>query len=568
MERSNHHVTAPEDRIPIFQKAVYSIGALVNQMQAAAISAMVLVLNLGLGMNPALVGLVGTIPRLLDAFTDPLVGYVSDNSRARYGRRRPFMFFGALISGLLFALLFQLHKENGEIFNFWYFLVIQCLFVVSFAFFAIPWIALGFEMTPDYHERTRLQGTGNTIAQIAWLISPWLFKFMYTTKDVVAGARVLAIIFGVFIAVGGILPAIFNKEFFVNPPKPQDEKGSGNVIKEFWSGPAITFKSYPFLKFIAGFMIASALLAFVRFFHVYSNDHLMAGTFPDKFGLIRFAHTFLDKFGSFTCAGTLSVIFLVSIFFIRLVRVSVVGNFLSGCSITLKNRPFVKLCLMTFLIFNGFMLASAFTSYVIFFYDFAGDYGKGGTLLGWFGTVTALSNFLFVIPLITWTATKIGKRNTFLITIPLSIVGYALKWVGYNPQHPYLLLLAAPFIAFGLGSVFTIVSSMLADVCDLDELETGKRREGTFGAIYWWMIKLGQAAASLISGFLLNATGFNVALAGHQTTHALLYMRLCDIGIPIVASLMAIYIITTFEVTEDKAYEIRKQLEERRGKAQ
>jgi len=187
-------------------------------------------------------------------------------------------------------------------------------------------------------------------------------------------------------------------------------------------------------------------------------------------------------------------------------------------------------------------------------------------LLGWFGTVTALSNFLFVIPLITWIATKIGKRNTFLITIPISIVGYALKWVGYNPQHPYLLLIAAPLIAFGLGSVFTIVSSMLADVCDLDEIQTGQRREGTFGAIYWWMIKLGQAAASLISGILLNATGFNVTLAGHQTAHALLLMRLCDIGIPIVASLVAIYIITTFEVTEDKAYAIRKQLEERRGK--
>jgi GPH family glycoside/pentoside/hexuronide:cation symporter len=469
MEHSSHHVTAPEDRIPFFQKMIYSIGALVNQMQAAAISAMVLVLNLGLGMNPALVGLVGTIPRLLDAFTDPLIGYTSDKARTQYGRRRPFIFFGALVSGLLFALMFQLHKEHGEMFNFWYFLIIQCFFVVSFAFYAIPWIALGFEMTPDYHERTRLQGMGNTIAQIAWLISPWLFTFMYTTKDVVQGARILAIVFGVFIAVGGILPAIFNKEFFKKFPEPEKK----HVLKDFFSG-----------------------------------------------------------FG-----------------------------------IALRNRPFIKLCLMTFLVFNGFMLASAFTSYVIFFYDFGGDYGKGGALLGWFGTVTALSNFLFVIPFITWLATKIGKRNTFLITIPVSIVGYGLKWIGYNPQHPYLLLIAAPFIAFGLGSVFTVVSSMLADVCDLDEIQTGQRREGTFGAIYWWMIKLGQAAASLISGILLNATGFNVTLGGNQTPHTLFLMRLWDVGIPIAASLIAIGIIMTFEISEDKAYEIRKQLEQRRGKS-
>lgn len=221
MEHSTHHTTASEDRIPLVQKISYSIGALVNQLQAAAISAMVLVLNLGLGMNPALVGIVGTVPRLLDAFTDPLIGYTSDNARTRYGRRRPFMLFGALVAGLAFALLFQLYKTNSEMYNFWYFLVLQCFFVVAFAFFAIPFIALGFEMTPDYHERTRLQGAANSIGQIAWLISPWLFKFMYTTKDLMHGVRTLAIIFGVIIAIGGMLPVIFNKEYFKSLPRPE-----------------------------------------------------------------------------------------------------------------------------------------------------------------------------------------------------------------------------------------------------------------------------------------------------------------------------------------------------------
>jgi GPH family glycoside/pentoside/hexuronide:cation symporter len=108
---------------------------------------------------------------------------------------------------------------------------------------------------------------------------------------------------------------------------------------------------------------------------------------------------------------------------------------------------------------------------------------------------------------------------------------------------------------------------MVADVCDLDELQTGTRREGMFGAIYWWMVKLGLAAASLLSGYLLNATGFNVALGAKQTVHALLYMRLFDIGIPIITSIIAIFIIMTFDISEDKAYDVRKQLEERRGKA-
>jgi len=149
----------------------------------------------------------------------------------------------------------------------------------------------------------------------------------------------------------------------------------------------------------------------------------------------------------------------------------------------------------------------------------------------------------------------------------IAIIGYALKWIGYNPQHPYLLLIAAPFLAFHLGSLFTMVPSMVADVCDLDELQTGTRREGMFSGIYWWIQKLGMAGASVLSGVLLVRTGFNVALGANQTPHALLHMRLFDIGIPIVTSIIAIFIIMTFDISEDRAYEVRKELEERRGKA-
>jgi GPH family glycoside/pentoside/hexuronide:cation symporter len=474
-EQSAHHATAREDRIPLFQKAAYSIGSLVNQFQAAAIGGLVIVLNLGLGMNPALVGLIGAIPRLIDAFSDPLIGYSSDNTRTRHGRRRPWIFFGAISSGILFALMFQLYKGHTESFYFWYVLVIQCFFVVTFACYSIPWIALGYEMTPDYHERTRLQGFSNFFAQIAWLVAPWFFKIMNNKTmftDIVHGARSLAIVVGVFIAVGGILPAIFNKEHFGNLPKPEKLKGYGNVIKDL----------------------------------------------------------------------------------------------LHNCATSFKCLPFVKLIAVTFLIFNGFMLASAFTLYVIVYYVYGGDWGKGGTLLGWFGTLSSVCT-LIAISLTTWISTKIGKRKTFLITMCLAMFGYALKWVGYNPQYPYLLMIAAPFLAFHLGALFTMVPSMVADVCDLDELQTGQRREGMFSGIYWWIQKLGQAGASVLSGVLLVWTGFNVELAANQTTHTLLYMRLCDVGIPIATSLIAVYIIMTFDISETRAYEIRKQLEERRGKA-
>jgi GPH family glycoside/pentoside/hexuronide:cation symporter len=184
-------------------------------------------------------------------------------------------------------------------------------------------------------------------------------------------------------------------------------------------------------------------------------------------------------------------------------------------------------------------------------------------LLGWFGTLSSVCT-LIAISLTTWISTKIGKRKTFLIAMCLAIFGYALKWVGYNPRHPYLLMIAAPFLAFHLGALFTMVPSMVADVCDLDELQSETRREGMFSGIYWWIQKLGQAGASILSGVLLVWTGFNIELGANQTPRALLYMRFCDIGIPIVTSLVAIYIIMTFDISETKAREIRVQVERRR----
>ena len=474
---SKHHITAPQDRISIFQKVIYSIGAFANTAQAAFIGQMVIVLNLGLGVNPALVGLVGAIPRIIDAISDPITGYFSDNIRTRWGRRKPVIFFGAITGGICFALMFQLYKGHSEMFYFWYFLIFQVLFFLGFTCFSIPWIALGYEMTPDYHERTRLQGASNLVGQLPWLIAPWCWAIMHNRAwftDIVQGGRFLSIIIGSIVVGCGILPAIFNKEYFHKLPKP-DVKGPLNVTKDFFNGAAIT----------------------------------------------------------------------------------------------LKCKPFVKLCVATLLIFGGFMLASAFTIYVVFFYVFqkAGvldnAYAGGGQLLGWYGTFSAICT-LGVIYLTTWLSTKIGKRNTFFITIPLSIIGYALKWIGYNPDHPYLLLIAAPFIAFGLGSLFTLMGSMVADVCDFDELKTDTRREGMFSAVYWWMVKLGLALASLASGFLINATGFHQELGLAQSASTLLWMRIFDIGIPIITSIAALFIIKTFEISEDNAYEIRGQVERRR----
>ena len=81
-------------------------------------------------------------------------------------------------AGLIFILLWQLPRGQSETFYFVYFLVGSILFYMGYTVFATPWVALGYELTPDYHERTRLMGTQNFIGQLAYVVSPWFLWIM------------------------------------------------------------------------------------------------------------------------------------------------------------------------------------------------------------------------------------------------------------------------------------------------------------------------------------------------------------------------------------------------------
>ncbi|MEM9172878.1 MAG: MFS transporter, partial [Pseudomonadota bacterium] len=285
MSAGTQNATAPEDRIPFHLKLVYGIGAFVNNTLAAAIGSMTIVLNLGLGLSPTLVGLLGALPRLTDAITDPLMGYISDNTNTKYGRRRPYIFIGAIAAGLIFILLWQLPPGKSDGFYFWYFLGGSLIFYLAYTIFATPWVALGYELTPDYHERTRLMGVQNFIGNIAYMVSPYFLAIMYLPAfdNEVQGASRLAIIIGIVVIALGVLPAIFLRERFTgntNDDSSNSEKNStGSVIwenlKQFAKGFATTLKFSPFLKLCLatflvfnGFILIAAFQSYVIIYYV------------------------------------------------------------------------------------------------------------------------------------------------------------------------------------------------------------------------------------------------------------------------------------------------------------
>ncbi|MDZ7647315.1 MAG: MFS transporter [Cytophagales bacterium] len=98
-----------------------------------------------------------------------------------------------------------------------------------------------------------------------------------------------------------------------------------------------------------------------------------------------------------------------------------------------------------------------------------------------------------------------------------------------------MFIFALPFFSFGIGSLFVLMMSMTADVIDMDELNTGLRREGTFGAIYWWMVKFGFAIAGGLSGVIMSTVGFDSG-AATQPEGAIEGLRAFFSGVPIIGT--------------------------------
>ncbi|WP_439129902.1 MFS transporter, partial [Polaribacter sp.] len=205
--------TTGRGKVPFGQKAAFGAGHFVLNLLPGVLGVYLQVFILtAFGMDPVWAGLLGGLPRIFDALTDPVMGFISDNTKSKYGRRRPYIFAGAIISGILFILMWQLDENASMTYNFWYVMILQILFLVGNTMFATPLVGLGYEMTSDYNERTRLMSLANSMGQIAWMIVPWLYVIIpdvNTFDNPAEGVRTMAIIVGVVCILFGVLPAFF-----------------------------------------------------------------------------------------------------------------------------------------------------------------------------------------------------------------------------------------------------------------------------------------------------------------------------------------------------------------------
>jgi GPH family glycoside/pentoside/hexuronide:cation symporter len=229
-----------------------------------------------------------------------------------------------------------------------------------------------------------------------------------------------------------------------------------------------------------------------------------------------------------------------------------------------KLQDFRRLCYATFFTFNAFNTVAQFTYFIIVYYLFGGDKGNGGLWAAIFGSGGAVVTTFIVIPVVVKMSKMIGKKKAFLLSQAISIFGYIMLFFLFIPGKPYMFLFALPFFSFGIGGLFTTMMSMTADVCDVDELNYGQRRDGIFGAIYWWVVKLGFAFAGLLSYMILAAIGFNGDLPT-QGENTIFWLRFSFSVVPILGTLTAIYFMWNYDITEERIKQIGIELTKRKS---
>lgn len=437
------------------------MGGVADYLIISGLSALAMpVLNLGFGVSAVLIGYAMAIPRFLDAFLDPLMGNISDNTRSRWGRRRPYILAGSLGCGLLFPLLFcpPFTSQNGI---FLWFLGISILYYITYSVFIVPYNALGYELTQDYHERTQVQGWRMTCALVIGFSIPWLYKFTLHPAfggDERIGVRYVGAGLGLFIILAGAIPALFTHE---------------NVAVQK----------------------------------------------QEKIELLK------------------------------------------SIAFTFQNRSFLLLTASGMLIKAGLFMAGPLGLYLNLYYVCAGDKSMAATMMGLAGLLTTLG-CLGGVWLSTKTSLLLGKRHAASLNMVFCGLAFLSSWWLFTPVHPYWQLIFAFAIGLGLQGCWLLLSSMVADVCDEDELKTGLRREGMFGAVSSFAEKCALAAGNLIGGYLLVFSGAQEGLA--QSSETIFNLRLSYAGVQTGLIVVSFVLILLYPLSHQRVEEVRALIQKRK----
>ena len=231
---------------------------------------------------------------------------------------------------------------------------------------------------------------------------------------------------------------------------------------------------------------------------------------------------------------------------------------------TFRNKPF--LILQAIYVFQTFAQRLGVVGFLIFigtYYVCAGDKALATKVIGagtTIGTVLVFGLLPLMKPISRW----IGKKGALLAgTSVLMVVALAQPFT-LRPGHPWLLLV--PQLIFTLLSpfCFTLINAMMPDICDLDELHSGQRREGLFSAAMGLLTKFAISISTLVMGYLLLWIGLSAKSSVAPPPGTLQRLIWIPVLLNIFFNLGALVFTLIFPMDQAATADLRRKLEERR----
>lgn len=520
------------DRVPISQKIAYGLGVPIDNWGNWLYPNLVWpVFNLALGVPPWLISAALFINRIFDAFSDPFFGWWSDNTRTRWGRRRPFILFFGILAGVCLPLLFWVTPGWGSsvIFGnqipyyFWYMMLSSAFYITIVSGANVPYQSLANELTPSANERTSVYAFRTGIQKVLELALFAGAAFVTatawngaTTENVFERTQLLlSRTCGWF---GDFFGSLFTFDFAAMPALFANQFG--------WLTPTEGERNTLLGAKVYTIMLGSMMVGFALIVFFFVRERYYQSVVDRKQERVKLSDTVWKVL---------------------------------GC------RPFRAQLAMGFAYAMGTSMVGTLGYYATVFYVCNGDQSVGGIWNFWMGAANSIFGFMG-IPIFVALANRFGKKPAMICVQAMAVMVFISTWWLYDPSTRWLQVIASGLIAFTAAGFWMLFGSIGADVMDYDELEHGKRREGAFAACGMWIMKLGQATGIGFSGIVLSSTGFDQALGANQTPEALFNIRLYLAAIPIIGLVIAYIFLNRFGLTRQNLIEIRTQLEARRGK--
>ncbi|MDH6089727.1 MFS transporter [Umezakia ovalisporum] len=426
------------------------------------------------GIPAGLAGSILMIGKIWDAINDPIIGLLSDRTQSRrWGRRLPWLFYGAIPFGLVFFLQWIVPRFSAESSSniwplFWYYVAIGLLSQVFYTVVSLPYAAMTPELTENYDERTSLNS----------------FRFAFSIG-------------------GSILSLILAQIIFAR----------------------ISDREQQYLVLAAICAVISVLALYACIFGL--RDRVLA--FEAK-------RTQVEEPPSIP--------------------------FLEQIKIVFSNRPYLFVIGIYLFSWLGVQVTATTIPYVVVNYMRLKESDVPSVMIAVQGTALLM---LFV-----WSALskKIGKTVVYFAGMSLWIIAAGGLFL-LQPGQIALMYLLAVMAGFGVSTAYLVPWSLIPDVIDLDELQTGQRREGIFYGFMVLLQKLGLALGIFLVGNALETAGFQPAIPGETTLpiqpdSALLAIRITVGPLPIIFLICGLLLMYFYPITREIHTEIMMKLKARR----